>query len=91
MSITDKTRKLLWGQSGNRCAYCRTLLTMDKTAFDDHSIVGDECHIVSRAKDGIRWEENLEDLDSYENLILLCKNHHKLVDDQPNFYSKNVL
>lgn len=32
-----------------------------------------------------------ESLDSYTNLILLCKVHHKLIDDQPNrFTSENM-
>jgi len=25
--------------------------------------------------------------DEYENLILLCRNHHKIIDDNPENYS----
>ena len=46
MSITDRTRKVLWGRSGNLCAYCRRVLVEDGTAFSDESVVGDECHMI---------------------------------------------
>ena len=47
MAINDKTRKVLWGRSGNRCAICRRELVLDATTVDDVSVVGEECHIVS--------------------------------------------
>jgi hypothetical protein len=92
MAISDKTRKLLWGRSGNRCAYCRRELVMS-AAGDNDSIVGDECHIHARRADGPRSNTSMSiyELDDYENLILLCKFHHKMVDDQPNTYTANAL
>jgi len=45
MAITDKTRKILWGRAGNRCAMCRRVLVVDRTPSDDDAVVGDECHI----------------------------------------------
>ena len=47
MAISDKTRKLLWGRSGSRCAICKRELIISATTGDDESIVGDECHIIS--------------------------------------------
>jgi hypothetical protein len=32
-----------------------------------------------------------ENVDRYENLILLCKVHHKLVDDQPDKFTVQIL
>ncbi len=92
MTISDKTRKLLWGRSGNRCAYCRRELVMTATK-DNDAIVGDECHIHARQKGGSRSNSSMsiEELDDYENLILLCKVHHKMVDDQPNTYTVDFL
>jgi hypothetical protein len=92
MTISDKTRKLLWGRSGNRCAYCRRELVMLGTT-DDDSVIGDECHIIAKHENGPRNNPSLseKEIDSYENLILLCKIHHKMVDDQPIEYSINVL
>ncbi|MCO6449425.1 MAG: HNH endonuclease [Caldilineales bacterium] len=77
----------------NRCAICRIELTTEKAGADDESLVGDECHIVARQEGGPRGEESLpvDRRDDYNNLILLCKNHHKQVDDQRNDYTVKKL
>lgn len=89
MSILLKTHKLLWGRSGNKCAMpdCRNELIVDETETDNESIIGDEAHIIARSNDGPRGESEMssEDRDKYDNLILLCRIHHKVIDDQPNF------
>lgn len=92
-AMTDKTRKLLWGRSGNRCAICRLELAIDATACDDASLVGEECHIVSGQTTGPRHDPVLpkEETDSYNNMILLCRVHHKLVDDQHETYTTPLL
>lgn len=88
MTISNKTRKILWGKSGNRCAYCKTELTMDGSHNVPAAVIGDECHIISKQPKGPRgqFEVNI-DYDGYSNLILLCKIHHKLIDDQPQTYT----
>lgn len=95
MGISLKTHKLLWGRSGNRCAFqvCRNELIADETETDDESVIGDEAHIVARKEDGPRGDNPLplEERDKYDNLILLCRIHHKLIDDQPNFYTVDML
>lgn len=62
-------------------------------SLDDESIVGDECHIVAKELGGSRRNSSFpsEKLNSYENLILLCKVHHKMVDDQANTYTVETL
>lgn len=95
MGIGLKTRKMLWGRSGNRCALptCRRELVEDESETDDASIVGDEAHIVAREEDGPRGKSDLtpEQRDKYQNLILMCKVHHKMIDDQPLKYTVNKL
>lgn len=93
MSISNKTRKLLWGRSGNRCAICREELILSRTVKDDESVVGDECHIISETPNGPRYNSNLpkNKIDHYDNLILLCRVHHKIVDDQENTFTSNKL
>lgn len=95
MSIGIKTRKMLWGRAANRCAFpdCKIELVMDETETDDESIIGDEAHIVAQKPDGARGNSNFptDKIDKYDNLILLCKIHHKLVDDQENTYTIEVL
>ena len=95
MGISVKTRKMLWGRSGNRCALpsCRRLLVEDETETDDASIVGDEAHIVAKEIDGPRGISvlNPEQRDKYDNLILMCKVHHKLIDDQSETFTVEYL
>src|SRR6516164_6179347 len=95
MSISLKTHKMLWGRSGNRCALptCRRTLVEDETETDDPSVVGDEAHIVAREENGPRGKSPLthDERDKYDNLILMCKTHHKLIDDQPETYTVEIL
>lgn len=93
MPISDKTRKILWGRSGNRCAICRQELVVERTSADSESVIGMECHIVAEATRGPRhvpgWESGK--YDDIENLLLLCGNHHKQVDDQAETYTVEIL
>lgn len=95
LGISLRTRKMLWGRSASRCNFptCRCELVMDATETDDESIVGEECHIVSKARNGPRGEVDLRDdlKDRYANLILMCRMHHAVVDDQCNTYTVECL
>ena len=86
MSITDRTRKILWVKAGGRCSICRVLLVTEGTDSDDPSVFGEEAHQIARALTGPRAGE-LADPNSYDNLILLCRKHHKQVDDQVGYYT----
>jgi hypothetical protein len=90
MAITDRTRKILWITAGGRCSVCRILLVTEGTDTDDPSVFGEEAHIVARARNGPRAGD-VADLDSYDNLILLCSKDHKRVDDQVGYYTVNRL
>lgn len=95
MSISVKTRKLLWGKAASRCSFpeCKKELIMDETETDDPSIMGEECHIVARENGGPRGNTSLskEKRDLYSNLVLMCNNHHKVIDDQEKAYTIEVL
>lgn len=91
MPITDRTRKALWGKSGNRCAICRGHLVLEGTAEDREALVGDECHIVAQSPGGPRAVLGAKELDSYSNFILLCKSDHKRIDDQPGEFTPERL
>lgn len=93
MAATEKTRKILWGRSGNRCVMCRRELIVAATPADDESVVGDEAHIASAAGQGPRHDPEYpsDRLDEPANLILLCRVHHKMVDDQHETYTADML
>ncbi|MCB9301003.1 MAG: HNH endonuclease [Lewinellaceae bacterium] len=95
MSISLKTHKMLWGRSGNMCAFpnCKKELVMDESETDDASVIGEEAHIIARKENGPRGKSDLpfEERDKYNNLILLCSIHHKLIDDQETTYTVEKL
>lgn len=91
MAITDKTRKKLWAKSGNRCAICKIELFQENDEDDGTVNVGEECHIISGKKTGPRHQPKLLAYDSYDNLLLLCRNHHKEIDTLTETYPEELL
>jgi hypothetical protein len=90
MPVSEKTRKILWVKAGGRCSICQEQLVTDpEAAEDDPSVYGEECHIVAHSGDGPRGEDTgeVDDPDGYKNLILLCRKHHKQVDDQTAYFT----
>jgi len=87
MAITEKSRKILWGRSGNRCAICKNELVLEKDPFNKHLNIGEECHITSKQPNGPRHKPiSGFDYESSDNLLLLCCNHHKMIDEQVETY-----
>ncbi|MGO6812894.1 hypothetical protein ACCS61_36060 [Rhizobium ruizarguesonis] len=91
MPISTKTAKMLWGKSAARCsmAECRKLLVIDETETDDPALIGEMAHMVAESIDGPRGDSPLtpEERDLYGNLLLLCRNHHREVDEQPGYWT----
>lgn len=91
MSISLKTHKLLWGRSGNMCAFpgCKKSLVIEETETDDPSVIGEEAHIVAEKENGPRGISDLplDKRNRYDNLVLLCSIHHKVIDDQVIYYT----
>lgn len=86
MSVDSKEMKILWARAAGICSMpdCRKNLALESEgATSQNSVVGDNCHIVAKSKKGARGKSSLPttDRDRYSNLILLCKIHHKLIDD----------
>ncbi|MGA9367780.1 MAG: HNH endonuclease [Steroidobacteraceae bacterium] len=53
------------------------------------AVVGEVCHIKAARPDGPRYapDQSTTDRHGYDNLILLCRNHHKVIDDDPEAYT----
>lgn len=85
----DRALKLLWGFAAGRCSRCRCDLIEPATGLDPAAVVGQNAHIRSYKKGGPRHEATYpaNKLHQYENLILLCPNHHSPVDQQWRSYS----
>jgi hypothetical protein len=87
-SIT--TIKKLFALSSNRCAFpgCRNHL------FDPSgTLIGRVCHICADNPGGKRYDPNqtAAERQGFANLILLCANHHIVVDDDDVRYTVPVL
>ena len=93
--IPQKEQKLLCLISGGVCAFpkCDRSLIQSGTSLDDPIITGEMAHIVADSRQGPRGEDPLDNRERNKcsNLILLCTEHHTIIDAQPRTYSVAVL
>jgi hypothetical protein len=98
---SDKTLKLLFGLSGNRCAHpeCRNRIIEHATLWDPEAVVAEICHIYGIKSTSPRpYPFPFDDkgelqklLNDFDNLVLLCRHHHKIADAQENTYTVEQL
>jgi hypothetical protein len=87
MPISTPDVKRLWARSAGRCAYpgcgqdCVVLLEADEGV----AIIGEMAHMIARRSSGPRGDDG-DGSNAYDNLILLCPTHHRLVDKYPSNY-----
>ncbi|RON15936.1 HNH endonuclease [Pseudomonas brassicacearum] len=88
MAITEKSIKLLWSNAAGRCSFtdCDERLTVEQAASSAPHTLGEMAHIKGKNTGSNRYDEHQTDMqrDGYENLILLCPNHHTLIDKAEN-------
>lgn len=86
---TPTVVKRLFALSSNCCAFP----DCSNPIVHGESVVGQICHIKAEKPKGPRFDMNQSDEErrAYENLILLCRNHHKIIDDDENTYTVEVL
>jgi len=87
---TEKSIKKLFALSGNICAFPGCDLPMVETSG---TITGEVCHIKARNTGGSRYDPQQSDKErnDYKNLVLLCRHHHKIIDDEPEIYTVDAL
>jgi hypothetical protein len=97
MAITEKAIKLLWANAAGRCSFtgCQERLTIEQAANITPYTSGEMAHIKGEKAGSSRHDasQTNEERNGYENLILLCPNHHTLIDKKENeiIYSADVL
>ncbi|MHA1437840.1 MAG: hypothetical protein ACTSPD_09685 [Promethearchaeota archaeon] len=83
----DKTKKRLFAFSGNKCYFpnCNTPLVDLKS----ETVIGEICHIKGKKPKSPRYDPNQSDEErhGFDNLILMCPLHHKVIDDNPDSYT----
>lgn len=94
-AVPEGTKRILYLKSRNKCAFpgCDSPLVALPKGESQHKIVGELCHIYSDRENGPRGRVGLveNEYNAYENLIMLCPNHHTIVDGQHEAYSAETL
>ena len=90
-----QTLKLLWGRAAGRCAMadCRVELFVTEDDYDPVCVIGEMGHIAASSNAGPRahLELDMRARDSYDNLVLLCRNCHRKVDTLKLSYPRERL
>lgn len=88
MTISDKSIKLLWSNAAGRCSFprCDKRLSVEQTADTAPYTLGEMAHIKGKNPGSNRYDstQNDDQRDLYQNLILLCPNHHTEIDKPEN-------
>lgn len=94
-TYSDLTLKILFALSGNQCAHpeCTSNIIEPATEKSDVFVTAHICHIYAISTEGPRGKLGFtqKELNSQDNLILLCRNHHAVVDGQHETYPAEVL
>lgn len=92
MPVSERTSKIVWGQCAARCCECRKDLLFESEGVIS-SLIGEVAHIVGETRAAARGDSPLSvrERNEAENLLLLCREHHKIVDDDPESYSVDYL
>jgi len=90
-----KTKLILYAKSAGRCSFrgCSKLLIKEALTGEGDINLGNIAHIVAESYDGPRGNDSmsLEDRAKIDNLMLMCRDHHKFIDDGPAKYTKEIL
>ncbi|WP_086820200.1 tetratricopeptide repeat protein [Allokutzneria sp. NRRL B-24872] len=95
MAVPVTEQRKLFQRSGDMCAFprCKKALTAKQTDSDPVASLGEIAHIVGDSANGPRGVSPLtpRERNQYENLILLCNYHHRLIDSQPDTWTVSRL
>ena len=87
----DKAKKRLFAVSGNKCYFpkCNIPLVDLKSGI----VSGEICHIKGNKPESPRYDPDQSDEErhGFNNLVLMCPLHHKIIDDDPDSYTVSRL
>lgn len=96
LDFTTITKNIIAGRAGYQCSFpgCNRVLIGPGKNNDETICIGECAHIFSASDGGPRGKEFLteEKIVSAENGIYLCRNHHKIIDENKgNEFSPSIL
>lgn len=87
---SPKTRTIVGVMSHDECAFpdCLEAIVKEKENGERY-LAGDLCHIYGKEEGSARYDSSLtaEEVNAEENLLFLCRNHHREVDADPERYT----
>ena len=87
--------KMLWGRSGNRCAFpkCDTTELAKEGSTGKNIVIGEMAHIIGEKLGSARYDPDMDEelRDGYKNRILLCPTHHRTIDKDEDLYTVEKL
>ncbi len=91
-SIKEPVRMKLWAVSGGRCEMCNRILYQDLVYGHDGNF-GEMAHIHAVSEGGPRHKYGMteEEKNNIDNLILLCAEHHHMIDTYPEDFGEGLL
>ncbi len=89
MAISPKSIKLLWSKAAGLCSFpsCPMRLTAEGASESRPGYtIGEMAHIKGARPNANRYDpgQSQDERDDYSNLILLCPNHHTIIDAPEN-------
>jgi len=95
MAVSECNKRVILTRSGNNCAFsgCDQILVKEKTGKDPHVLVAEIAHISGEKEGSSRYDLTISDNERNDpdNLIVLCPNHHTIIDKQPEEYTVEKL
>jgi len=89
--ITDAVKKKLFALSGNQC--CFPSCTERVYNLEEDLLLGEMCHINAVNPNGARYDSELpiDEINSFDNILLLCPTHHAFIDKNAEKYDSSAL
>ncbi len=93
-SIAKETQLRLFSEAAGHCQRPECLQPIFPAEMGGDRHIAEMAHVVPHGENGPRHEERPAgefDVDSFDNLILLCPSCHTIIDKDPSSYSRSIL
>ncbi len=91
MPVTEIIKRRLMGMYSGKCGFpgCNERLV----DYDSNSIIGEVAHIKGESEKSARYDSTQDDnqRNSIDNLIFMCRKHHKIIDDNEDEFDTDIL
>lgn len=94
LKLSEQSKLILMGLCGGKCEFkgCNELVTKDLMTGEEGNY-SNFAHIIARSSSGPRGniEKSKKLVDEISNVMVLCRKHHKEIDDYPEKFTVEML